>query len=55
MLVLLYLNLADWRVATPFHPPRVGHEIVNDLVCMNVALFVICILCHLFYCLFYIQ
>jgi len=31
LIVLFYLNLADWHAATLLHPPRVGHEIVNDL------------------------
>ena len=48
VLVLLNLNLADWHAATLFHPPRVGHEIMNVVLC------VICIMCHLFFCAFHI-
>ena len=53
MLILSYLNLADWHAATLFHPLRVDHEIFNNLVCMNAVFCVICIMCHLLFC-FYI-
>jgi len=35
MVVLSHLNLADWHAATWFLPPRVGHEVFNELFCMN--------------------
>jgi len=44
MVILLYLNLADWHAASLFHPPHVDYEIFHDLVCMNAVLCMICVM-----------